>query len=119
VGIGVLVYSIATNLRDCSAALPWVGAELDPATECALVLDDEGNPMRLDAGAISSVWGFAHDQWGNVWAWFDQEGGLAAAACYKGTSRATYYAGVRTEEFADRQSAGTLPVGVLACSVAP
>lgn len=111
VGIGVIVYDLLTNVRDCGSLTVWT-SPFNPTVSCPRVPTDEGAGEQFTPGDFANVWEWRLDQSGNRWAWF---GRLTSVACYQGIAYGKFYPGVETSEYAQLKSSGALPAPVDPC----
>jgi hypothetical protein len=116
VGIGVAVFTRDTHLRDCLGAA-WT-TRLDPVYTCKKMLLEDGSPNMLRSGNFSTVHEFANDRYGNLWAWFDDVGSIAAVACFKGATHAVFFKGLSADQYDALDEENLLPDPVSACNVA-
>jgi hypothetical protein len=116
-GIGVVVFTRDTLIRDCLALVPW-GKWVDPVYSCKKTLLENGSPNLLRPGNFGLAHEIAKDRYGNLWAWFDATGSIAAVICYRGRTHAMFYSGLTANRYDVLDEANKLPAPVPACNAA-
>lgn len=102
--LGILRYHKLTVIRQLDPNFLFING--DPVGS-GLLLSSGARVMAPDSWA--GVIGFARDRYGNRWAIFSYDEMFAAAACYKGESRAEFYPTMQPDQYYKLNAEGKLP----------
>lgn len=111
-GLGVAVFSLATNVRYCEDSY-WFSAYTSPSDVCPVLKTAGGDNEVLQPDEIVEVRRWHTLANGDRWAALDVKEGVWVAVCWRGGSRAMFYSYVTLHEYHD----GLAGDGVYGCNV--